>query len=66
VRLAENLQEPFLLRRVVVPPRRRNPDLGVQSNGADGFFFQVLDTQLKEEARNSGKLENFGTLYLEM
>jgi hypothetical protein len=46
-----------------VPLRRRDPDLGVESDGADGFFFQIRDTQLEEEARNSSKPENFGTLY---
>jgi hypothetical protein len=66
VRRAENLQEPLLLRRVVVPLRRRDPDLGVQRNGAYGFFFQVLDAQLEEEARNGGIFENLGTLYPEI
>ena len=66
VRFAKNFQQPFLLRRLIVPLRRRDPDLGVQSNGADGFFFQVLDTQLEQEARNGGELENFGTLYPEI
>ena len=66
MRLAEYLQKPFLLRRVVVPLRCRDPDLGVESDGADGFFFQVLDAQLEEEAWNGGKLENFGPLYPEI
>jgi hypothetical protein len=47
-RLAEQLQEPFLLRRVVVSLRRRDPDLGVESDGADGLFFQIIDAQLEQ------------------
>jgi hypothetical protein len=66
VRLAEYLQKPFLFRRVVVPLRRRDSDLGIQRNGTDGFFFQVLDAQLEEEARNGGIFENFGALHPEV
>ena len=66
VRLAEQLQEPFLLRRVVVPLRRRDPDLGVQRHGAYGLLFQVLDAQLEEEARNGRVFENLGALYPEI
>jgi hypothetical protein len=66
VRFAEYLKKLFLLRHVVVSLRRRDQNLGIESDGADGLFFQVLDAQLKEEARNSGILENFGTLYPEI
>jgi hypothetical protein len=66
VRFAEYLKKLFLLRHVVVSLRRRDPNLGIEGDGADGFFFQVLDAQLEEEARNSGILENFGTLYPEI
>jgi hypothetical protein len=65
-RLAEQLPESLLLHRFVVPLGRGDPDLGVEGDGADGLFFEVLDTQLEEEARNGGKLENFGTLYPEV
>jgi hypothetical protein len=66
VRFAEYLEKPFLLRRFVVPLRRRDPDLGVESDRADGFLSQVLDAQLEEEARNGGILDSFGTLYPEI
>jgi hypothetical protein len=49
-----------------VPLSRDDPDLGVESDGADGLFFEVLDTQLEEEARDGGELENFCTLYPEI
>jgi hypothetical protein len=66
VRLAEHLQEPFLLRHVVVPLRRRDPDLGVQRDGTDGFFFQVHDAQLEEKARGSRIFEDLGALHPEV
>jgi hypothetical protein len=65
VRLAEYLEKPFLLCRVVVPLRRRDPDLGGKRDGADGFFSQVLDAQLEEEAWNGGKLKDLGAFYPE-
>ena len=64
--LAEYLEKPFLLRRIVVPLRRRDPDLGAKRDGADGFFSQVLDAQLEEDARDGGKRESFGALYREI
>jgi hypothetical protein len=64
--LAEHLQEPFLLRRVVVPLRRRDPDLGVESDGAYGLFSRVLDAQLEEEARNGGEGQHLGVRHLEV
>jgi hypothetical protein len=63
VRLAEHLQKPFLLRRFIVPLRRRDPDLGVQRDGADGLSVQVLDAQLEQEAGNGRILEDLGALY---
>jgi hypothetical protein len=66
VRFAEYLQKSFLLRRVVVALRRRDPDLGVQRNGAYGFFFQVLDAQLEEEARNGRIFKDLGALHPEV
>jgi hypothetical protein len=66
VRLAEYLEKPLLLRRVVVPLRRRDPDLRAKRDGADRFFSQVLNAQLEEEAGTGGKSESFGTLYGEI
>jgi hypothetical protein len=66
VRLAENLQEPFLLRRLVVALRRSDPDLSVQRNATDGLPFQVLDAQLEDEARGGRILEDFGALHPEV
>jgi hypothetical protein len=63
VRLAEQLEEPILLRRVVVTPRDGEPDLGVQRDGSDGLFSQVLDAQLEEEGRDGGELQNLSALY---
>jgi hypothetical protein len=64
--LAKQFQEPLLLRRVIVPLRRRDPNLGVQRDRADGLFFQVLDTQLEQKTRDGGILENFGAFYPEI
>jgi hypothetical protein len=66
VRLAEYLEKPFLLRRFVVPLRRRDSNLGAEGDGTDGLFFQVFEAQLEEEARNGGKFENIGILYREI
>src|SRR5215216_1389808 len=65
-RLAEQLQEPLLLRNLVVSFGRRDTNLRVQGDGADRLIFQVLDTQLEEEARDGGELGDFGTLYPEL
>jgi hypothetical protein len=49
-----------------VPPGRRDTNLRVQGDRADRLIFQVLDTQLEEEARDGGELGDFGTLYTEL
>jgi hypothetical protein len=63
VRLAEQLEEPILLRRVVVTPRDGEPDLGVQRDGPDGLFSQVRDAQFEDKGWNGGELENLDALY---
>src|SRR5215211_2490543 len=65
-RLAEQLQEPLLLRSLVVPLGGRDTNLGVQGDGADRLIFQILDTQLEQEARDGGEFSDFGALYPEL